>query len=47
MAAWASTAFVGRRRELERLEERMRQAASGWGGTVLLAGDAGTARRGW
>jgi DNA-binding NarL/FixJ family response regulator len=41
MAARASTAFVGRRRELERLEERMRQAASGWGGTVLLAGDAG------
>jgi hypothetical protein len=41
MAAWASTAFVGRLRELDRLEEGMRQAAAGWGGTVLLAGDAG------
>jgi tetratricopeptide (TPR) repeat protein len=41
MAARASTAFVGRRRELERLEEELRQAAAGRGGTVLLAGDAG------
>jgi DNA-binding CsgD family transcriptional regulator/tetratricopeptide (TPR) repeat protein len=41
MAAWASTAFVGRLRELEWLEEGMRRAASGPGGTVLLAGDAG------
>jgi DNA-binding CsgD family transcriptional regulator/tetratricopeptide (TPR) repeat protein len=41
MAAWANTAFVGRLRELERLEEGMRQAAAGRGGTVLLAGDAG------
>jgi predicted ATPase len=41
MAAWATTAFVGRLGELERLEEGMRQAAAGQGGTVLLAGDAG------
>jgi DNA-binding CsgD family transcriptional regulator/tetratricopeptide (TPR) repeat protein len=41
MAAWASTAFVGRLGELERLEEGMWQAAAGRGGTVLLAGDAG------
>jgi DNA-binding CsgD family transcriptional regulator/tetratricopeptide (TPR) repeat protein len=41
MAAWANTAFVGRLRELERLEEGMRQAAAGRGGTILLAGDAG------
>ena len=41
MAAWATTALVGRPRELERLEEGMRQAAAGHGGTVLVAGDAG------
>jgi DNA-binding CsgD family transcriptional regulator/tetratricopeptide (TPR) repeat protein len=41
MAAWATTAFVGRLGELERLEEGMRRAAAGQGGTVLLAGDAG------
>jgi DNA-binding CsgD family transcriptional regulator/tetratricopeptide (TPR) repeat protein len=41
MAAWASTAFLGRLGELERLEERIRQAAAGRGGTTLLAGDAG------
>jgi DNA-binding CsgD family transcriptional regulator/tetratricopeptide (TPR) repeat protein len=41
MAAWASTALVGRLPELERLEEHLRQAAAGRGGTVLLAGDAG------
>jgi DNA-binding NarL/FixJ family response regulator len=41
MAAWATTAFVGRLGELERLEEGMWQAAAGQGGTVLLAGDAG------
>jgi DNA-binding NarL/FixJ family response regulator len=41
MAAWATTAFVGRVRELERLEEGMRQAAAGQGETVLVAGDAG------
>jgi DNA-binding CsgD family transcriptional regulator/tetratricopeptide (TPR) repeat protein len=41
MAAWANTAFVGRLRELERLEEAMRQATAGRGGTILLAGDAG------
>ena len=41
MAAWATTTFVGRLRELERLEEGIRKAAAGQGGTVLLAGDAG------
>ena len=41
MAVWADTAFVGRLRELERLEEGMRQATAGQGETVLLAGDAG------
>ena len=41
MAAWANTALVGRLGELERLEEVVRQAAAGRGGTVLLAGDAG------
>ena len=41
MAAWASTAFVGRRRELELLEAEIREAVGGQGGTVLLAGDAG------
>jgi ATP/maltotriose-dependent transcriptional regulator MalT len=41
MAAWANTALVGRDRELERLEEQLRQAAAGRGGTVLVAGDAG------
>jgi predicted ATPase len=41
MAAWATTALVGRLGELERLEEEIREAAAGRGGTVLLAGDAG------
>jgi AAA ATPase domain len=41
MAAWADTAFVGRLRQLERLEEGMRQVVAGQGDTVLLAGDAG------
>ena len=41
MAAWASAAFVGRVGELERLEEQIREAAAGRGGTTLLAGDAG------
>jgi DNA-binding NarL/FixJ family response regulator len=41
MAAWANTALVGRLPELERLEEHLRQAAAGRGGTVLVAGDAG------
>jgi len=41
MAAWGNTALVGRGRELERLEEQLRQAAAGRGGTVLVAGDAG------
>jgi predicted ATPase len=40
-AAWASAAFVGRVGELERLEEQIREAAAGRGGTTLLAGDAG------
>jgi DNA-binding NarL/FixJ family response regulator len=41
MAAWATTAFVGRLGELDRLEEGMRRAAAGRGGMVLVAGDAG------
>jgi AAA ATPase domain len=41
MAAWATTALVGRRRELELLEAEIREAVAGQGGTVLLAGDAG------
>jgi DNA-binding CsgD family transcriptional regulator/tetratricopeptide (TPR) repeat protein len=41
MAAWANTALVGRLPELKRLEEEVRQAAAGRGGTVLMAGDAG------
>ena len=41
MAAWATTALVGRRRELELLEADIREAVAGQGGTVLLAGDAG------
>ena len=41
MAASASTVLVGRDRELERLEEQLRRAAAGRGGTVLVAGDAG------
>jgi hypothetical protein len=41
MAAWASTALIGRLPELERLEEHLRQATAGRGGTVLVAGDAG------
>jgi DNA-binding CsgD family transcriptional regulator/tetratricopeptide (TPR) repeat protein len=41
MAAWATTALVGRRRELELLEAGIREAVAGQGGTVLLAGDAG------
>jgi predicted ATPase len=41
MAASADTAFVGRLGELERLEQELRQAAEGRGGTVLVAGDAG------
>ncbi len=41
MTAWPSGAFVGRLGELERLEEGVRQAAAGRGGTILLAGDAG------
>jgi DNA-binding NarL/FixJ family response regulator/tetratricopeptide (TPR) repeat protein len=41
MADWATTALVGRRRELELLEAGIREAVAGQGGTVLLAGDAG------
>ena len=41
MAAWANTALVGRLPELELLEEQLRQAVAGRGGTVLVAGDAG------
>src|SRR4029453_16311056 len=41
MAAGAGTVLVGRDRELERLEEQLRRAAAGQGGTVLVAGDAG------
>ena len=41
MAAWANTALVGRLPELELLEEQLRQAVAGQGGTVLVAGDAG------
>jgi DNA-binding CsgD family transcriptional regulator len=41
MAAWASTALVGRDGELELLEGQVRRAAVGRGGTVLVAGDAG------
>ncbi len=41
MAAWANTALVGRVLEIEFLEEQVRQAATGRGGTVLVAGDAG------
>ncbi|MFI0482043.1 BTAD domain-containing putative transcriptional regulator [Actinomadura sp. 9N215] len=35
------TAFVGRASELARLEDAARDAAAGWGGVVLVGGDAG------
>src|SRR5262249_24681372 len=33
--------FVGRGREVERLEEKLTESASGNGGAVLISGDAG------
>lgn len=36
-----SDAFVGRERELEQLEQRVRRAAAGHGGVVLVGGEAG------
>jgi DNA-binding NarL/FixJ family response regulator len=41
MAASGNTALVGRLPELDLLQEHLRQAATGRGGTVLVAGDAG------
>src|SRR5262249_4319053 len=41
MHALVGRAFVGRERELGRLEQARRETASGSGAAVLLAGDAG------